>query len=586
MVCYFLGLKFRRLKTVMAKNSEYTLELLVESGMLAQEQIDQGWQKVADSGGKLDILDALKELKFIDEKELLSILAQQYGLETIDLGEYQIPPEVIEAMTAEIVREYKVIPVMKHESTITVAISDPSDIETIDALRFRLKCDIEAVVASKEEITKLTDHYYGTIGESVDSFLQGMEEGDIQTQVAAAIGEDADDEEAPIIKLVSLIIIEAFKKRASDIHLEPLEKRYRIRYRIDGALREMESPPKYLQPNITSRLKIMAKLDISEKRVPQDGRIQLKVEGKDIDLRVSTIPTTHGESIVMRILDKSSIQLDIPKLGFYSDDAELINKILALPDGIFLVTGPTGSGKTTSLYAFLNTINTPHRKIITVEDPVEYQLSGINQVQVNPIIKFTFAAALRAMLRQAPNIIMVGEIRDLETAEVAVNASLTGHLVFSTLHTNDAPGAITRLIDMGVKPFLVASSVRAIMAQRLVRRNCKNCMAPYEPNPEELQQMELTEEFVRSSTLMKGRGCNECGGSGYRGRVGIYEIFMLNEEIQNLIYKKVSSSVIRDAARKLGMRTLREDGIRKAAAGTTTLAEVLANTVIDEASDH
>ncbi len=586
MFCYFWGLNFRRLRAVMAKSSEYTLELLIESGMLTQEQIDQGWQKVADSGGKLDILDALKEMKFIDEKELLSILAQQYGLETIDLNEYQIPPEVIESMTSEVVKEYKIIPVMKHENTITVAISDPSDIETIDALRFRLKCDIEAVVASKEEIAKLTAHYYGTVGESVDSFLQGMEGGDLETQVAGAVSEDAVDEEAPIIKLVSLIIIEAFKKRASDIHLEPFEKCYRIRYRIDGALREMESPPKYLQPNITSRLKIMARLDISEKRVPQDGRIQLKVEGKDIDLRVSTIPTTHGESIVMRILDKSSIQLDIPKLGFYSDDGELVNKILGMPDGVFLVTGPTGSGKTTSLYAFLNTINTPNRKIITVEDPVEYQLSGINQVQVNPIIKFTFAAALRAMLRQAPNIIMVGEIRDLETAEVAVNAALTGHLVFSTLHTNDAPGAVTRLIDMGVKPFLVASSVRAIMAQRLVRRNCKNCIAPYVPDAEELQLMDLSEDFVKSSTLMKGRGCNECGGSGYRGRVGIYEIFMVTEEIQNLIYKKVSSSVIREAARKLGMRTLREDGLRKAAAGTTTLAEVLANTVIDETSDH
>ncbi|HCE45402.1 MAG TPA: type II secretion system protein GspE [Lentisphaeria bacterium] len=572
----------------MAKNSEYTLELLLESGMLSQEQIDQGWQKVADSGGKMDILDALKELKFINEKELLSILAQQYGLETIELAEYQIPPEVVESMTSEIVKEYKVLPVMKHENTITIAISDPSDLETIDALRFRLKCDIEAVVASRDEITKLIDHYYGTIGESVDSFLEGMEGGNVEAQIAGAIGgaDEAVEDDAPIIKLVSLIIIEAFKKRASDIHLEPLEKRYRVRYRIDGALREVEGPPKYLQPNITSRLKIMSKLDISEKRVPQDGRIQLKVEGKDIDLRVSTIPTTHGESIVMRILDKSSIQLDIPKLGFYSDDEEIIKKILALPDGIFLVTGPTGSGKTTSLYAFLNTINTPNRKIITVEDPVEYQLGGINQVQVNPIIKFTFSAALRAMLRQAPNIIMVGEIRDLETAEIAINASLTGHLVFSTLHTNDAPGAVTRLIDMGVKPFLVASAVKAIMAQRLVRRNCKNCSVPYEPDEEELQILGLDKEFVKSSTLMKGRGCNECGGGGYRGRVGIYEIFMITEQIQNLIYEKVSSSVIREAARKSGMRTLREDGLRKAAAGTTTLAEVLSNTVMDEASDH
>jgi general secretion pathway protein E/type IV pilus assembly protein PilB len=347
-------------------------------------------------------------------------------------------------------------------------------------------------------------------------------------------------------------------------------------------LREVESPPKYLQANITSRLKIMAKLDIAEKRIPQDGRIQLKIGNKDIDLRVSTIPTTHGESIVMRILDKSSIQLDIPQLGFYSDDQELIDRILGLPDGVFLVTGPTGSGKTTSLYAFLNSINTPHRKIITVEDPVEYQLSGINQVQVENRIKFTFAAALRAMLRQAPNIIMVGEIRDLETAEIAINASLTGHLVFSTLHTNDAPSAVTRLIDMGVKPFLVASAVKAIMAQRLVRRICKNCAAPHEPTPHEIKFLEIDDEFIKNSNIMKGRGCSECGNTGYKGRMGAYEIFMLNEEIQNLIFAKESANVIKDAARKGGMRTLRDDALRKAAAGRTTLEEVLRLTVSDE----
>jgi general secretion pathway protein E/type IV pilus assembly protein PilB len=390
------------------------------------------------------------------------------------------------------------------------------------------------------------------------------------------------EDDAPIIRLVSLIIIEAYKMRASDIHMEPMEKRYRIRYRIDGALREMEAPPKYLQANLTSRLKIMAKLDISEKRIPQDGRIQLKVGEKDIDLRVSSIPTVHGESIVMRILDKSSIQLDIPKLGFYADDLELVTAILALPDGIFLVTGPTGSGKTTSLYAFLNTINTPNRKIITVEDPVEYQLAGINQVQVDKQIEFTFSAALRSILRQAPNIIMVGEIRDFETAEIAINASLTGHLVFSTLHTNDAPGAITRLIDMGVKPFLVASAVRAIMAQRLLRRICKNCAQPHVPTPVEMRLVGITEEYAASRTFFEGRGCEMCNNTGYKGRIGIYELFSLNREICALVFNNSSTVVIREAARRAGMRSLRDDGLRKAEAGTTTLDEVIKATVMDE----
>lgn len=567
----------------MIKNTEFVLELLTEYGMLTQEQINEGWEKVTASEGKLDIIEALKSLKYIEENELMALLAQHNGLETLELTDYQIPTEAIEAMTPELVKQYKVIPVTKNENTLTIAMSDPTDVQTLDTLRYVLKCNVEAVISPKAQIEKLIDHYYGSLEESVGSFLEGMD-ANVETNLigTAEDGGESEAEDAPIIKLVSLIIIEAIRKRASDIHLEPLEKRFRVRYRVDGICIEQESPPKYLQANIISRLKIMAKLDISERRVPQDGRIQLKVEGKEIDLRVSTIPTTHGESIVMRILDKASIQLDIPKLGFYSDDNELINKIISLPDGIFLVTGPTGSGKTTSLYAFLNSINSPHRKIITVEDPVEYMLSGINQVPVNPLIQMTFAAALRAMLRQAPNIVMVGEIRDLETAEIAINAALTGHLVFSTLHTNDAPGAVNRLIDMGIKPFLVASSVRAIMAQRLVRRVCKNCAVPYVPEPEELGTLGLTEDFLKTANLQKGRGCSDCGGTGYRGRMGIYEIFMINEEIQKLMYEKVPSSVIRDAARKAGMRTLREDGLRKAASGATTLAEVLANTIMDE----
>jgi general secretion pathway protein E/type IV pilus assembly protein PilB len=553
-----------------AENSDYILELLTEYGMLTEEQIEEGWKKVAESDGKLEILDALKQLKYIDEFEMMAMLAQQYGLETLDLSGYQIPHDVLEMMPGETAKQYKVIPVMKHDDVLTVAMSDPTDMETLDSLRYLLKCDVDAVISPKDQIQKLIDMHYGSIKESVETFLDGMDvTEDIESQVAGGANDDDDSgDDAPIIKLVSLIIIEAYKSRASDIHLEPLEKRYRVRYRIDGVLKEVESPPKYLQANITSRLKIMSRMDISEKRLPQDGRIQMRVLGKDIDFRVSSIPTQHGESIVMRILDKSSIQLDIPQLGFYTDDQEKINKIINMPDGVFLVTGPTGS-------------NTPSRKIITVEDPVEYQLSGINQVQVNPIIDMTFAKALRAMLRQAPNIIMVGEIRDKETAEIAINASLTGHLVFSTLHTNDAPSAVTRLIDMGVKPFLVASAVKAIMAQRLVRRICKHCTAPYTPSPEEIRLLEIDDDYISKSTLMKGRGCAECKNTGYRGRMGIYEIFLVGEEIQHLVYAKESANVIRDAARKSGMRTLREDGLRKAASGSTTLEEIITMTVGD-----
>ncbi len=567
----------------MAEKSDYILELLQEYGLISPEQVAEAWEKVSESEGRLDILEALKELNYVDDEELMNMLAQQYGLETLDLSTYEIPSEVLEAVPPEVPRQFKVVPVMLHDGVLTVAMADPTDMETLDSLRYVLNRDVDAVISPKDQIQMVLDKYFADLATSVDSLI-----GDIDVDSVEAV-EDFDSQtetskdDSMIIRLVSLLITEAHKMKASDIHLEPMEKRFRVRYRIDGVLREMENPPKYLQANIISRLKIMSRMDIAEKRIPQDGRIQMRLADADIDLRVSTIPTTHGESIVMRILDKTSIQLDIPKLGFYTDDQEKIDRIISMPDGVFLVTGPTGSGKTTSLYAFLNSINKPNRKIITVEDPVEYQLNGINQVQVDPIVQMTFSNALRAMLRQAPNIIMVGEIRDRETAEIAINASLTGHLVFSTLHTNDAPSAVTRLIDMGVKPFLVASSVRAIMAQRLVRRVCKKCAAPYTPTPNEIRMLNLDEDFIKNSTFMKGRGCPECGGTGYKGRLGIYEIFLVGEDIQHLIYGKESSHTIREAARKSGMRTLREDGLRKAAAGTTTLEEVLQTTIGDEA---
>ena len=569
----------------MARDTEYILELLVEYGMVTREQVARAREEAEASGGTLDPVECLKKDGSVREQDLLAMLAQQYGMEVLDLNSYEIPPEILECLTPEVASRYKVVPVMKHDDVLTIAMSDPTDMETLDALRYLLGTEVDAMVASKSQIDAILDRHYRTGADSVEGYLQEMtEDADLDTELVSNIGqaESLDDENAPIIRLVTQLIIDAFKMKASDIHLEPMEKRYRVRYRIDGALREVEGPPKYMQANFTSRVKIMARLDITEKRIPQDGRIQVTVGDRDIDLRVSSVPTVHGESIVMRILDKSSIQLDVPKLGFYADDLEIVNRIISLPDGIFLVTGPTGSGKTTSLYAFLNTINTTSRKIITVEDPVEYQLSGINQVQVDRHVEMTFAAALRSMLRQAPNIIMVGEIRDLETAEIAINAALTGHLVFSTLHTNDAPGAITRLVDMGVKPFLVATALRAVMAQRLLRRICPNCKAPSPPTATEIRMLGLSPEYLENHQFYKGKGCDRCGRTGYKGRIGIYEIFQITEDIGKLIFANEPTGVIRDAARRNGMRSLRDDAMRKAAAGISTLEEVIFVTLMDE----
>ncbi len=569
----------------MARDTEYVLKLLGEYGMVTPEQVAEARRKADASEGLIDAVDALIQDGVVQDNELLTMLAQQYGMEVLDLHNYEIPKEVLETMNAETVQHYNVVPVMKHDNILTIAMSDPTDVATLDTLRYILGGDVDAVIAPESQIQEVITKYYTTDVEQMNQFIEGADTSDTEL-VNGQKPEDDDgselDDDAPIIRLVTQLILDAYRMKASDIHLEPMEKRYRVRYRVDGALREVEGPPKYLQANFTSRVKIMSKLDITEKRIPQDGRIQLSTGDKDIDLRVSSIPTTHGESIVMRILDKASIQLDIPKLGFYADDLEIVTKIIGLPDGIFLVTGPTGSGKTTSLYAFLNTINSPSRKIITVEDPIEYQLAGINQVQVDRHVDMTFAAALRSMLRQAPNIIMIGEIRDLETADIAINAALTGHLVFSTLHTNDAPGAIARLVDMGVKPFLVATALRAVMAQRLLRRICPECKQPYTPNAQEIKMLRLTPEYLANHQFYKGVGCSKCGRTGYKGRIGIYEIFLVTEEIGKLIFANEPSGVIREGARRAGMRSLRDDAMRKAEAGISTLEEVIFVTLMDE----
>jgi len=565
----------------LTSNDEYVLEVLKEEGLVNEEQIDLARQQMPMHSTVVDTFISSKVLTF---EEILSVLSSRFGMEMISLVNLHIPPEAIAAVPVDIARKYKVMPVSKHDNILTVAIGDPLEVDTLDSLRYLLKCDIEGVVALPAEITVALDRFYATEA-SVETMIDQLTEGTVAMVTAGRSDlrdeSDVSESDVPIIKLVSLIIYEAHRNRASDIHLEPLEKRFRVRYRIDGVMQEVDSPPKRLQAAIISRVKIMANMKIAEKRVPQDGRIQVNVKGRELDLRVSTVPTGHGESIVMRILDKQNLALGLPKLGFLADDQETFTKLIGLPDGIILVTGPTGSGKTTTLYACLNFVNKPDRKIITVEDPVEYQMSGINQVHVREDIGLTFASALRSILRQAPNIVMIGEIRDNETARIATEAALTGHLVFSTLHTNDAPSAITRLQDIGVKPFLVASSVRAIIAQRLVRTICDHCREEHKPTSNELLLLGAAAEQFSGVKLYRGRGCNKCALTGYSGRAGIFEILIINDEIQRMIFGKISSIEIRQKARELGMRTLREDGLRKVVIGTTTLDEVLRATMGD-----
>jgi general secretion pathway protein E/type IV pilus assembly protein PilB len=568
----------------MPAQDEYVVEILSDLGLVSHEELAAAL--LLSKAENIGVVEALIKAGRLTEMEVTKALANHFGMDVVSLADERIPDDVLALVPRHIARRYKVIPLLKYDNTVRVAISNPLDVDTVDSLHYILKQNIEPVVAPAAEIESALTRYYGTADDAVENMLQDITE-DVAVDVSGKPdtlleGVAETEADAPIIKLVGLIIMEAFRNRASDIHIEPLESRLRVRYRIDGVLHEVDNPPKRLQPAIISRLKIMANMSIAERRVPQDGRIQIPVMGRSLDLRVSCLPINHGETIVMRILDKTSLLLGLGDLGFFSDDQEKMEKIISAPDGIFLVTGPTGSGKTTTLYACLNNINKPDRKIITVEDPVEYQLSGINQVQVNPEINLTFAAALRSILRQAPNIVMIGEIRDLETANIAVQASLTGHLVFSTLHTNDAPAAVTRLIDMGVKPFLVASSVRAIMAQRLIRRICKQCREPYTPTDYEMQMLKLDPAEVAKTTIYKGRGCPECSKTGYRGRSGIYEIFEVDEEVRRLIYERVPSNVLRAQAREIGMRTLREDGVRKVMAGYTTPEEVISITQGDE----
>jgi type IV pilus assembly protein PilB len=501
----------------------------------------------------------------------------------ITLEEQQIPPAVIELVPESVARENNVIPLGRNNGSLTIVISDPQDLAIIDKLRFILNQEIELALSSRESIIQAINRHYGqTETQSVDSMLQEFTDTQIEFTELEGTAASTEDSDAPIVKLVNLIFSEAVSLRASDIHIEPFEDRIRIRYRIDGALVERDSPPRRLLGAMLTRIKIMGNIDITEKRRPQDGRIKTNVGGKDLDVRVSVLPTNHGQSVVMRLLDKDNIKIGIRDLGFADEDYRKFSKVIKRPNGIFLVTGPTGSGKTTTLYAAINDLNRPDRKIITAEDPVEYYLAGINQCEVKADIGMTFQAIIRAMLRQAPNIILVGEIRDKETADIAIQASLTGHLVFSTLHTNDAPGSITRLIDIGVAPFLVASSVMAVMAQRLVRIICPKCKRPDTPSEEELRSVGLIPGKIPNANFQRGAGCNHCNHTGFRGRRGIFELMLMTSAIRELTFKQEPHVVLRRQAKLNGMRTLFQDGIEKAIKGITTIPEVVDIAGIDE----
>lgn len=568
----------------MAVKDDYLIDTLVDMGLITQEQVDEARSEMSGDNGVLDTMVAKGELM---DESLTMAKAAQAGAEVIELDAIQLADDVISAVPRNVVKRFNAVPVYVSDDTVTMAIGDPTDLEAIDGLQVALGKQIEVRVASDKEIQNAISRYYGgkaNRDDSVSKMIQDITEGEVEIASLGAMEADTGTTvaaDAPIIKLTNQIIIDAYRSRASDIHLEPMQHTFRVRYRIDGVCHVVKSPPKSLQASIIARLKIESNMSISEKRIPQDGRIQCDVGDKVIDLRVSSVPTTHGESIVMRILDKDGLKLGLPQLGFFTDDQQTFERLIGLPDGILLVTGPTGSGKTTTLYSCLNFINRPDRKIITVEDPVEYVLAGINQVQVSETVGLTFAHALRSMLRQSPNVVMLGEIRDLETATIAINASLTGHLVFSTLHTNDAPSAVTRLIDIGIKPFLVASSTRAMMAQRLVRKLCPKCVGPHSYSESQLRSIGIDPAAVEDANYQKGKGCANCNDTGHRGRFGIFEVFVVEDEARKLIYEKVPASVLRQRAREMGMRTLREDGARKVIAGLTTVEEVVRATAVE-----
>ncbi len=554
-------------------------KILEEMGVANQVQVKAAIKRQMEDSGKR-IGDILLEMGVGNPAQITEALARQFGFPYVDLAALKINPEITKLIKREICEERTLFPIMANGKKLTVAISDPLDFVALEDLKFILNTEIDFALSPKPDIQATIQKYYGTketsaLHDTID-LASAASEVKLRGGEIDLTGVDPEKDDAPVIKFVQLMIAEAIKNRASDIHVEPMEDRVRIRYRVDGQCAEVNAPPKRLQGAVLSRIKIMAEMDIAEKRKPQDGRINIVAGGRELDIRVSSLPATHGESIVMRLLDKKAGLVGMEELGFFSTDYKRFRGIIKRPNGIVLVTGPTGSGKTTTLYAALKELNRPDVKIITAENPVEYNIAGINQAQVKAHIGMTFQRILRAMLRQAPNIILVGEIRDRETAEIAIQAALTGHLVFSTLHTNDAPGALTRLVDMGVKPFLVASSIQAIMAQRLVRILCPKCKAPNpDPDPGILGALGIKPEDTKGRNISRAVGCDACNKSGFRGRKGIFELMELNSTIRELVFHKQPTARIQEQARLNGMVTLLEDGVRKIFDGITTLEEVL-----------
>ena len=552
------------------------LDQFIKDGTISADQLEEAESTAASLG--ISPEEALIRQGLVEEIRLMEAKALAYGFQFVNLDDIEIPQAVVEMVPESVARENNVIAVEHSGEKLVVAVTDPMNFEVTEKLRFILNQDLDLVMSPKEQISAAINRHYGqSETESVDSMLMeftetAIEFTDIEMEKAAAA--QREEENSPIVKLVNLIVSEAISMRASDIHIEPFEDRIRIRYRIDGVLIERDSPPRRLYAALISRLKVMGSIDIAEKRRPQDGRIKTRVAGQDYDLRVSVLPTNHGQAMVMRILDRNNIKVGSRNLGFSEDNSRRFQTIIRRPNGIFLVTGPTGSGKTTTLYSALGELNRPDRKIITAEDPVEYYLPGINQCEVRHKIGLNFSRIIRAMLRQAPNVILVGEIRDTETAEMAIQASLTGHLVFSTLHTNDAPGSVTRLIDMGVQPFLVASSLMAVMAQRLVRVVCSKCGEPYKPDAAEFGLFpELSPEQMTTGKYMRGKGCAHCTHSGYRGRKAVFELMLMNATLRDMAFRSEPTQNIRRQARLMGMKPLVEDALDKAMAGITTILE-------------
>jgi len=561
----------------MANGGKSLRESLVASGLLTEDQVRDAIEESRSTGETL--IKSILRLGLLDENTLINFLEKEMDIPRVDLSTYLIDQKVINLVPVTTAKKYKLIPLFRVGEVLTVAMVDPFDVIALDEVRAVSKCDVEPMVATTREIDRAIDQYYGVAG-TIEELIRSIAPTEEAAKAALpAVTEGVPPEEAPVVELVNIIILRAINEGASDVHIEPTDRKVRIRYRVDGILRDVSAMPSFLHSPLVTRIKVMGRMDIAESRLPQDGRFELKLEGKVIDVRVSTYPTIYGESLAMRLLDKSGVLFGLKELGLSAENLKIYEEVIKRPYGIILVTGPTGSGKTTTLYATLNHIVSPEKNIMTIEDPVEYELAGVRQSQINPKAGLDFANALRSILRQDPDVILVGEIRDPETAQVAIQAALTGHLVFSTLHTNEAAGAIGRLLDMGIEPFLTASSLAAVLAQRLVRTICPRCKESLRPPKDLLERVGLDPQ--KEYIFYQGKGCRHCRNTGYKGRTGIFEILVVDERIRNLVFSKATASEIKKAAVAAGMKTLRDDGLQKVFEGKTTIDEVLRVTQLD-----